>query len=109
MSNRAKEIIRKEYGDSTNFITPNVIRYELVGTLPDGHTVAAEVSAGTGIMDDGRRFGVSLALERPDGSTERLHDLSEVFSSMEDADALIDHVRESMEGAESVSDFYWES
>lgn len=59
-----REIIRAEYGDSRNFITPHRLG---IGALPSG---AYELSTGTGI-DRGLLYGVSVVWLNDDGSTER--------------------------------------
>lgn len=108
MSTDAKDIIRDEYGDSVNFMTPEPLRYEVLGSTGDGHSVAVEVSQGTGLAGDAL-YGASFVLQGPDGETRRLHDLSGCRPSRAEIEALVDHVRTSVAGAESVSDFYWES
>jgi DNA-directed RNA polymerase subunit RPC12/RpoP len=72
---KAKEIIKKEYGNSKNFITPSVIGYGFVSD-----NVAYEISKGKGIMG-GEIIGLSIAKQRPDGTTERLHEYYDYFET----------------------------
>lgn len=100
MSDQAERIIRKEYGDSANFMTPQVEGVELVGETGDGHTIAVETSRGTFMGD--RLYGASFVAERPDGTTIRLTGLSGVFHSQGDRALLIKQIRRSLEGAETL-------
>lgn len=61
----ARQILRAEYGSSTNVMTPNVLDAFLIGP-----NVAAELSTGTG-LDGEPIWGVSVAIVRPDGTTYR--------------------------------------
>lgn len=69
---QARRLVREEYGDSENFMTPTVAGYMMLG--PD---VAAEVAIGSGLRrpDTGERpmiVGISIVRRLEDGSTERL-------------------------------------
>ncbi len=79
MSNEAKRIIRLEYGDSPHPITRNIEGYRIVRQA-NGHTVAVEISRGSN-MENGPLWGASFAVERPDGTTDRLSMLSDCFRS----------------------------
>lgn len=102
MSNtaEARRIIRKEYGDSNNFMTPDVEDVELVGETGDGTTVAVERSRGTFMGD--KLYGASFVAERPNGETWRLTNLSGVFQSRGDRALLIKQIRRSLEGTETL-------
>lgn len=77
---KARRIIRREYGDSTNFMTPEPVRYILVGP-----NRAAELSRG---RFGGRTYyGVSVVDVTPEGETVRRTDLSECFEDREAAEA----------------------
>lgn len=97
---RARQILAAEYGDSSNFMTPDLEGVELVGTTGDGHTLAVEKSRGTFMGD--KLYAASFAAERPDGTTTRLTGLSGVFASRGDRAQLIRQVRETVEEAESL-------
>lgn len=79
----ASAIIKREYGRSTNMITPTVIEYGMVD-----RDRAYELARGTGIYDE-PLYGVSVVLLHDDGSTERLFDQSTCFPSEDDARAHI--------------------
>lgn len=83
----APAIIRKEYGTSKNFMTPNVIKYGKVRK-----DIAYEVASGSGI-GGGTMYGVSFVKLKPDGSTERLYDVSKSFSSMEQVNNYINMLK----------------
>ena len=76
----AREILRLEYGDAPNFMTPDVLE---VGKLHP--CVAFEVSKGTGFKQE-PIYGVSVVRLRCDGTTKRLTRLSELFFSRRQAD-----------------------
>lgn len=64
---RASSIFRREYGDSSrNMMTPTRLELGMIG-----NDRAYELSKGTGIEQE-PLFGVSVARELPDGSTERM-------------------------------------
>ncbi len=79
MSNEAKRIIRLEYGDSPHPITRNIEGYRIVRQA-NGHTVAVEISRGSN-MENGPLWGASFAVERPDGTTDRLSMLRDLWES----------------------------
>lgn len=85
------QIIRKEYGDSRNFITPTVVE---VGALPGG---AYELSTGEGI-ERNKVYGVSVVWLKPDGSTERDPMRGGCYHSIEEARAAIATLRALAEG-----------
>jgi hypothetical protein len=78
-----RQVIKAEYGDSKNFMTPNVVKTGWCGKLR-----AFELSSGEGIMG-GRIYGVSVVQLREDGTTERCYDLSQVFDSIRAANEYI--------------------
>ena len=63
---QARRIIFQEYGSSTNMMTPRRLEFGMIG-----EDQAYELSQGTGIEDE-PLFGVSVARQLPDGSTERM-------------------------------------
>lgn len=63
---QARSIIFREYGSSTNMMTPKRLELGMIG-----EDRAYELSQGTGIKHE-PLFGVSVARELPDGSTERM-------------------------------------
>lgn len=67
-----REIIRAEYGESRNLMTPRRLG---VGALPDG---AYELSRGTGIAGE-PIWGVSVVRLNPDGTTRRDTGASQLF------------------------------
>lgn len=83
----AAEILRLEYGDSKNSLTPTVLSRVLVGP-----GVAAELSEGRG-RNDQPIFGVTVAVMNPDGTTypagREGQIRSAVFSSREAAEAHV--------------------
>jgi hypothetical protein len=88
----AMNLIRKEYGNSNNFVTP---KYEGSGWLVNKR-VAYELSSGKGILDPSNRlWGVSTAIQFPNGATRRgkLHVESGCFHSRSAALAFIDELR----------------
>lgn len=76
------QIIRAEYGESRNFMTPRRLG---VGALPDG---AYEYSSGTGINYE-PIWGVSVVRLNPDGSTRRDTGASQLFHTPQSARAYI--------------------
>ncbi len=90
----AKQILRAEYGSSTNVMTPNVLDSFLIGP-----NVAVELSTGTG-LDGEPIWGVSVAIVRPDGTTyrpgvDRTKPIrSGLFFSRADADTHVETMRD---------------
>jgi hypothetical protein len=84
----AREILRLEYGDSRNFLTPIV---HVRGTLAP--CIAYELSSGEGLERGSRIFGVSIVRVNDDGTTDRDHDASACFSSMSAATQYVDKLR----------------
>lgn len=84
----AKEIIRQEYKESKNFMTPTVIRFGKINKH-----MAYELSSGRGIYDQ-PIYGVSVVSYDPDtDTTKREHDLSDVFQSLMDAEHYIKQLK----------------
>ena len=74
---RAQQLIRKEFGNSKNFMTPKILEY---GWIVDNR-IAYELSTGEG-FDHEPIFGVSLVRCMPSGKTERIRQpISDVFHS----------------------------
>ena len=81
----AREIFKLEFGNSKNFMTPNVLK---VGNL--NRNVAYEISSGIG-MDMRTLYGLSIVEALPDGTTRRVHKYSGCFDSLSDVEY---HLRE---------------
>lgn len=79
----AEQIIRKEYGNSGNFMTPNVIEYGKIS-----RNIAYELSSGTGINYQ-KIWGVSVVVVK-NGKTER-SELSKCCHSEKEA---LDYINE---------------
>ena len=88
MTATAREIIKKEYGSSRNFMTPNVIR---IGKI--SRRVAFELSNGES-LDHSIIYGVSFAEFKTDGGTIRRTDISKMFGSQKEAEAYINQLKE---------------
>jgi len=88
MKMTALDILRAEYGDSKNFMTPTVLE---VGMATEA--VAYELSKGTG-FDRQTIWGVSFVRVNEAGATVRLSSLSDCFHSEADARERIDSVKE---------------
>ena len=86
-----RDLIRAEYGDSRNPMTPNVLT---IGGVPGKW--AAEVAHGEGILPGTVIVGVSVVLARPEG-TERCYELSKSFHGM-NVNALTDEALDYMRG-----------
>jgi hypothetical protein len=84
----AREILRREYGDSRNFMAPNVITR---GKL--SRSVAYELAWGDGIEHGTKVYGVSVVRLHEDGTTERDYDSSCCFSSLQAAKEHIESLR----------------
>lgn len=83
----AREIIKKEYGDSKNFMTQWVL-----GHYKTRRNQAAELSTGIGLFDT-RIWGVSVVTLHEDGSTTRETDLSSCFESEQEARDYIESLK----------------
>jgi hypothetical protein len=81
----AREILRREYGTSRNFLTPHVVTR---GKLAPH--VAYELSSGPGLEIGSTIFGVSVVRIDDDGTTERLHEDSACFTTLDLANAHIE-------------------
>lgn len=79
-----EEVIRREYGTCTNFMTPAPLRYGWA--IPD--RVAYELSEGEGFSRE-PIYGVTFVRLNADKSTTRLTDQSKVVWSRKEATALI--------------------
>jgi len=82
----AKQIVEQEYGKSSNFMTPNVVKYGKAG-----RTRAYELSWGAGILE-GKLYGVSVVDVLPDNKTKRRTDLSRSFKSLSCAKEFIEEL-----------------
>ena len=85
---KARDLIRREYGASRNFITPRILGY---GKL--GRNVAYELSVGNAILQQGLMYGVSIVGEDDRGGTYRSFDFSQSFYSREEAIAYINGLK----------------
>jgi hypothetical protein len=70
-----KQVIKAEYGNSKNFMTPHVLDTGWCGKLRAFELSTGEGFGGTPI------YGVSVVQLHADGSTERCYDLSQVFAT----------------------------
>lgn len=93
MTETAREIIRREYGSSRNFMTPHKIR---IGKI--SKTMAFELSNGNG-FDHSSLYGVSFVEIKEDGSTVRRTDISKMFFGIGKAEAYIEQIKEEEKGA----------
>ena len=94
----AREILKKEYGSSRNFMTPHRVR---VGKI--SRTIAFELSNGSGFCDHATIWGVSFAEIKENGETVRRSDISGVFTRRGEALAYIEEIRERERGVLSSS------
>lgn len=81
----AKEIFKMEYGNSKNFMTPEILK---VGKI--NHNLAFELSQGTGFENE-EIYGVTLVEIQGDKTTRR-SDLSKMFFKKEEAIEYIDSI-----------------
>lgn len=88
----ASQVIRKEYGNAKNLMTPNVISRKWA--VP--HMVAAEIACGRSLFGK-PIFRVSLVLCM-NGMTKRMHELSGAFDSREKAIRYVDAIRADKRG-----------
>jgi len=84
----AKQIVKKEYGNSKNFMTPHILRYGMIS-----ENVAYELSEGTGIEHE-TIYGLSVVVIDEAGTTTREHSLSKKLDSLEEAERYIEELRE---------------
>lgn len=89
----ARELVRRELGDSKNFMTPTILRY---GKL--ARNVAFELSRGDGFLRDGFMYGVSIVGETARGDTFKVlstgaFGFSRSFDSRADAEAYTEGLR----------------
>jgi hypothetical protein len=89
MTRSAREIIKAEYGDSKNFITPYSIK-----TGKINKNLAYEISYGFG-MDNNKLYGLTI-VEDIEGKTKRRYDLSGCFSSMEEVKNKIEEIKNAL-------------
>jgi hypothetical protein len=87
----AREILRLEYGDSRNFLTPHRIA---IGKLD--RATAYELSAGEGIEPGTKLYGISV-VRVLNGATERDYESSCCFSSLEAANEYVEQLRNGQE------------
>ena len=86
----AREIIKKAYGDSRNFITPHLISYGKLNS-----TTAYEFSWGGG-MSRAKMFGVSVAKVVKGGKGQRSYELSKSFNTRTQANNYIKALKGTM-------------
>ena len=84
---RAYEIFKKEYGNSKNIMTQNVLEWVKVG-----NDLVVELSSGRGLENE-PIFGVTVISYDKDYNTTRERTLSQLFSSEEDAREYIAGLR----------------
>ena len=104
----ADRIIRAEYGDSRNLMTPTVLERGIVGTWAhqEGGTVhrAFELSRGRG-MDGESLYGVAIVdWNSRTCQTQRMRTLSDVFGSLAAAERHLERLREILASYEPKSD-----
>jgi len=83
----AKEIVRQEYGDARNFITPFVLGYGVLRNKR-GFLLVYELARGTGFLSWSQVFGLSIVRQYPSGKTKRMS-ISQPFPSIAEAELLI--------------------
>jgi len=87
----AQEIIRLEYGNSKNLMTPTVVSYGKIQGI-----YAYEISKGRGITDT-VIYGLSVVKYDPDHkSTERLYEASGCFNSLDEVRAQVKELRKKL-------------
>lgn len=75
----AAQVIRKEYGNAPNFMTPERLQFGFLREPENGYSVAYELSSGSGMSGD-TIYGVSIVRAYPWG-TRRMFNLSACFPS----------------------------
>ena len=88
MTATAREILKREYGSSRNFMTPTRVS---IGKI--SRSIAFELSSGE--FGGPAIWGVSFAEMMEDGGTSRRADISESFGSRGEAEAYISEIKES--------------
>ena len=87
----AREIIKMEYGNSKNFMTPTVLKTKRLYPA-----VAIELSQGRGFEND-TLYGVSVVMFfMGSGKTKRLYNLSKVFRTIDRAEDYIDGLEQGL-------------
>ena len=84
----ARFIIRKEYGDSKNFMTDRVLKMGKINK-----NMAYELSSGRGFTDN-IIYGISIVELLADGKTKRRTDLAECCYSINEAESYIRDLKE---------------
>lgn len=84
----ANEIFNLAYGDSKNFMTPNVMRRGKINK-----NRAYELSNGRG-MSNQKIYGVTIVDIDDNGNTTRRTDLSDCFQSLDSAERFIESLKE---------------
>lgn len=84
----ARQIIKKEYGKSKNFMTPHILRYGKISK-----NVAYELSKGTGFKHE-TIYGVSIVTIDKQGNTKREFELSKKLDGILEAEGYIGRLRE---------------
>lgn len=83
----AKKIIRKEYGDSTNPMTPRVIGHGKISK-----NVFYELSEGKGIISE-KLYGLTIISVNKKGKTQRQYKLSNCFESLDEVKKHIERLK----------------
>lgn len=92
---RAVRLFRAAYGEGQNVVTPHVLDFVLVSPA-----VAVELSEGNRFVGPGKIYGVSVAVQRPDGRIVKAGTSideplrSAMFGSLTDAQVRIAQLRE---------------
>jgi hypothetical protein len=89
---RARDIIKKEYGDDKNFMTPHVLSYGKLPPVDKAIERAYELSEGTGFEHE-PIFGVSIVNLFEDGTTARDWDISKMCRSKQEAEQYIQSLK----------------
>jgi hypothetical protein len=90
----ARNIIKKAYGNSKNFMTPKLIRYGKINSR-----LAYELSYGDGIIENTVIFGVSVASMDPEEKNAKMEfELSKCYHSIQEAEHYIKDLKDKQNG-----------
>lgn len=87
---QATKIFKKTYGNSANFMTPDLIRYGLLADY-----VAYELSSGSG-LGGSTLYGVTVLRSTYGRKVEKLRDISKCFDSLAEAELYIKKLTKEM-------------